>query len=201
MPMNWRYTLSDLIDARGENCPIPVIKAKNEVEGGRENFTIMVDNLVAVENLKRFAQSCGYISEVTQEESRFDVHFIKDLEFVNPTLKESGGTWGVFVGKENIGEGSSDLGNSLMNMFFFTLAQDSDAPDYILFMNAGVKLPVENEQVVEHLRTLLAKGSRILVCGTCLSYYNIADQLQVGIVSNMYDIVDAMKSVNKMISI
>lgn len=193
--------MSDLIDARGEKCPIPVIRAKNEVESGKERFTIMVDNLVAVENLKRFAQSCGYKSEIAQEDSRFDVQFTKDQKFVKSKFNGNSDTWGVLVGKETIGEGSLDLGTSLMNMFFFTLAQDTNVPDYILFMNSGVKLPVENEQVVAHLHTLSDKGCHILICGTCLSYYNIVDQLQIGMVSNMYEIVDALKSVNKMISI
>lgn len=55
-----------------------------------------------------------------------------------------------------------------MTMFFYTLAESNDAPRYILFMNSGVKLVVENDQVVEHLQTLQAKGSEILVCGHLL---------------------------------
>lgn len=117
-------------------------------------------------------------------------------------LKELGrDSWGVFITKEHMGEGALDLGSSLMSMFMFTLAQDERVPKYILFMNSGVKLLTENEQVIDHLQSLESKGCRILACGTCLDYYGLKDKLKVGIVSNMYDIVDAMKSVNKLISI
>ena len=40
-----------------------------------------------------------------------------------------------------------------------------------------------------------------LVCGTCLNFYGIADKLQVGTVSNMYDIVERMKRAGKVVSL
>ena len=193
--------MSILIDATGKNCPIPVIMAKNEAENGTENFTIRVDNPVAVENLKRFGQSRGYDTEIIQEKSRFDVGFRKNLSFTETGFQGSNESWGIFITKESIGEGSPDLGASLLNMFLFTLTQDKTPPDYVLFMNAGVKLAVENNQVVEHLKVLIDKGTSVLVCGTCLNFYSLTDQLQAGTVSNMYDIVDAMKSVKKLVTI
>ena len=30
-----------------------------------------------------------------------------------------------------------------------------------------------------------------MTCGTCLDYYGLKEKLQVGIISNMYDIVEA----------
>jgi len=49
--------------------------------------------------------------------------------------------------------------------------------------------------------TLIEKGSKVLVCGTCLNFYGIADRLKVGIVSNMYDILGAMQRADKVISL
>ena len=34
-------------------------------------------------------------------------------------------------------------------------------------------------------------GATIMTCGTCLDFYGLKDKLQVGIISNMYDIVEA----------
>ena len=84
---------------------------------------------------------------------------------------------------------------------FYTLAESNDAPRYILFMNSGVKLPVENDQVVEHLKALQEKGSEILVCGTCLKFFGIADNLKIGTVSNMYDISERMHLADKVITL
>ena len=44
-------------------------------------------------------------------------------------------------------------------------------------------------------------GVEILVCGTCLSFYGLTDQLQVGTVSNMYDIVTRMQRAAKVVSL
>jgi hypothetical protein len=38
-----------------------------------------------------------------------------------------------------------------------------------------------------------------MTCGTCLDFYGLKEQLQVGIVSNMYDIVEAQMSASLVI--
>ena len=37
--------------------------------------------------------------------------------------------------------------------------------------------------MAQHLQTLLDRGVEVLVCGTCLNFYGIADQLAAGTVS------------------
>jgi selenium metabolism protein YedF len=200
--------MNNQIDARGKACPIPVIMAKKEADQGNMAFTILVDNQTAIENLKRFASSNDYKTDVVQIESGFHIAFTKshDSATYNPTWNpintiSNQRTWAVFVGREGIGNGDSELGRSLLKMFFYTLAQDPNVPRYILFMNAGVKVPVENDQAVEQLKALMEMGSELLVCGTCLNYYDITDNLQIGNISNMYDIVEAMKAVDKVVTI
>lgn len=105
------------------------------------------------------------------------------------------------MGQDVIGGGDRELGANLMRMFFYTLAQGEDKPGAVLFMNAGVKLPTQDEQVVEHLKALSDAGVEILVCGTCLNFYGIAEALKVGTVSNMYDIVTRMQKADKVISL
>lgn len=117
------------------------------------------------------------------------------------SLQPEPGSWAVLVCREAIGEGSRELGENLMKMFFYTLSESEDIPQTIIFMNGGVKLPTLNEQVAEHLRQLEAKGSEILVCGTCLNYYDLTKQLKIGCVSNMFDIVTKLQGASKIISI
>ena len=107
----------------------------------------------------------------------------------------------MFVGRDIIGSGDRELGTNLMRMFFYTLSQGEDKPGAVLFMNAGVKLPTLDEQVAEHLKVLSAAGVEILVCGTCLNFYGLTEQLRVGTVSNMYDIVTRMQKAGKVVSL
>ena len=111
------------------------------------------------------------------------------------------GNWSIFISRETIGDGSKELGKSLMKMFIYTISEGEDLPKSILFMNGGVKVPTLNEQAVEHLKTLQDKGVELLVCGACLNFYGLEEKLGVGKISNMYDITNAMKEASKVITI
>ncbi|NLP30103.1 MAG: sulfurtransferase-like selenium metabolism protein YedF [Clostridiales bacterium] len=193
--------MNKIIDARGKNCPIPVIMAKKEIDSNIDFFTLLVDNETAVENLKRLANNSDYETKIVEDNSDFKVEFTREASADRETKKDSDKTWAVFVGREGIGDGDIELGSSLLKMFFYTLTQDENIPSYILFMNDGVKATTNNDQVIEQLITLSEMGAVILVCGTCLNYYNITDKLKIGTVSNMYDIVNAMKAVDKVITL
>ena len=198
--------MSQIIDAKGKACPTPVIMAKKAISAGESSFTVLVDNTTAVENLKRLAANQGFDAAAAEAEGVFSVAFTRTgcaacEEAVNAPLPAPGGDWAVFVGRDIIGDGDRELGTNLMRMFFYTLSQGEDKPGAVLFMNAGVKLPTLDEQVVEHLKALSAVGVEILVCGTCLNFYGLTEQLRVGTVSNMYDIVTRMQKAGKVISL
>ena len=198
--------MSPIIDARGKACPTPVIMAKKAISAGESTFTVLVDNTTAVENLKRLAENQGFDAAVTEQGGAFHLAFVRTgcpacEEAVNSPLPTPGGDWAVFVGRDVIGDGDRELGTSLMRMFFYTLSQGEDRPGAVLFMNAGVKLPTLDEQIPEHLKALAADGVEILVCGTCLNFYGLTEQLQVGTVSNMYDIVTRMQKAGKVVSL
>ena len=198
--------MSPIIDARGKACPTPVIMAKKAISAGESTFTVLVDNTTAVENLKRLAGNQGFDAAVTEQGGAFHLAFVRTgcaacEEAVNSPLPAPGGDWAVFVGRDIIGDGDRELGTNLMRMFFYTLSQGEDKPGAVLFMNAGVKLPTLDEQIVEHLKALEAAGVEIQVCGTCLNFYGLTNQLKAGTVSNMYDIVSRMQRAAKVLSL
>lgn len=50
-----------MIDARGLACPLPVLKAKNEIDKKHpDSLELLVDNNPAVQNVTRFAGNAGY---------------------------------------------------------------------------------------------------------------------------------------------
>ena len=193
------------IDARGKACPQPVIMAKKEIDGGCRDLTILVDNRTAVENLTRLGNSAGMQVTAGDNGNGLFVRLTGEGKIVEEPViacPATGNGYAVFIGKDVVGAGDYELGYNLMKMALYTLAQGDSVPAYVLFMNAGVKLPAgEEQQVIDSLMTLLEKGSIILVCGTCLNYYGIADRLKVGTVSNMYDIMSAMQRADKVITL
>lgn len=191
------------IDARGKACPMPVVLAKKALDAGENEVLVRVDNAVAVENLRRLAASTGRDAQSEPAEGGFAVTITGAGADCGCTLMETpapGGGLALFIGKDHIGEGDLTLGRNLMRMFFLTLAEGDTVPKSILFMNGGVLLPVENEQVIEALRTLEARGAEILVCGTCLSAFDMADRLRIGTVSNMYEIQKRLLDAGRVIS-
>ncbi len=55
-----------MIDARGFSCPEPVIMIKNAMATKEDNYEMMVDNRVSLENVTRFAKHSGYEVEYMQ---------------------------------------------------------------------------------------------------------------------------------------
>ena len=56
------------VDARDLSCPEPVIRAKNAMESGDKEYEILVDNVVAKENVSRFANHQGYQVQVEEQD-------------------------------------------------------------------------------------------------------------------------------------
>ncbi|CAM2076255.1 MAG: sulfurtransferase-like selenium metabolism protein YedF [uncultured Clostridium sp.] len=198
--------MKKFIDAKGKNCPMPVIMAKKEIDAGVKFFEIEVDNKIAVENLKKLANSQGFTTTIKENNGNFKVDFSNGCEECEEVLakvegKKPLGNWAIFVNKETIGAGNDELGQSLMKMFFYTISEGEDLPKSILFMNGGVKVPTLNAQAIEHLKVLQDKGVELLVCGACLNFYELENKLEVGKISNMYDITNAMKEASKVITI
>jgi selenium metabolism protein YedF len=208
--------MNKVIDAKGKNCPMPVLMAKKEIDSGNNSFMVQVDNNIAVKNLQKLANSQGFVTHLEKDNKIFKVYFSNDLNPVSneEECEECGelldkleenkkdlGKWSVFIGKETIGVGSEELGKSLMKMYFYTISEGRDLPKSVLFMNDGVKVVTFNEQAIEHLKDLEKEGVEILVCGACLNFYGLEESLKVGKVSNMYDITNAMKDASKVITL
>lgn len=200
------------LDAFGLQCPKPLMMAKARLDEGAEEIAVKVDNETAVKNLSRLAERTGRTYMVDAIDGGWLVSFGKVQEGAasvaqfdtvpTSSCSSSGCGYAVFVGKDFVGDGSIELGQSLMKMALYTLAESGDAPVSLMFMNSGVKLVAPGEeQVVESVKKLIEQGTEVLVCGTCLDYYGLKEQLSVGEVSNMYDILGRMREAAKVITL
>ena len=189
------------IDAGGKQCPIPVIMAKKELEAGEQDVEIIVDGPTQVGNLERLGDALGRKATSEPFGDKFLVKFANGETIKGASVAEAD-TYAVFFNTNAIGTNNSELGGNLAKMAIFTLSESERVPSYVLFMNEGVKLPAGDEpQIIDNLKTLIEKGTQVLVCGTCLNFYGIKDDLKVGTVSNMYDILGAMQEVSKVIKL
>ncbi len=198
------------VDARGMNCPLPVIhtkKALEEIEKG--TITTIVDNEVAKENVLKLAKSMDLKVDIKQSQGNYYIDIFKEnqigtigLESLNPqhgTEEKEDSV--ILITKDKLGEGSDELGALLMGSYLYTLTETLPYPTSIIFLNGGVKLTVEGSEVLEHIRTLELSGVEILSCGTCLDYFKLNDKLAVGSVSNMYSIVEKLNKISNIITL
>jgi sulfur relay (sulfurtransferase) complex TusBCD TusD component (DsrE family) len=74
-------------------------------------------------------------------------------------------------------------------------------PANICFYTEGVKLVVEGSPVLETLSAMEAKGVRLVVCNTCLNYYDLAEKVRVGIIGGMADIIEAQWKADRVITL
>ena len=85
---------------------------------------------------------------------------------------------------------------------FLTLANQMEPlPKIICFYTDGVKLACEGSPVLDELATLEQIGVRLILCQTCLNSYGLSDQVRVGIVGGMGDIITAMWQADKVITV
>lgn len=198
-----------IVNAIGDVCPVPLVKAKNAIaelqNGGK--VEVLVDNEIAVQNLEKMAQQKGYGFLVKEEkEKEYHVELTvaeagtvkaeEDTVCLVPSAKK---TKLVVLSADHMGEGAKELGNILMKSFLYALTQQDELPDTILCYNGGAKLTCEGSESLEDFRNLAARGVEILTCGTCLNFYGITEKLQVGGVTNMYDIVERMSRADRVI--
>lgn len=196
-----------LVNAVGDACPIPVVKATQALKQVKEPTTIevQVDNEVAVQNLTRLAQGKGL--PVSSEKLGEKLYAVT-MEASGPIAAEEDnaccqpdarGEYVVAIESDCMGRGDDALGHTLMKGFIFALSQQDKLPKTILFYNGGAKIPVEGSVSLEDLKGLEVQGVEILTCGTCLNFYGLTDKLVVGSVTNMYSIVEKLSGAAKVI--
>jgi selenium metabolism protein YedF len=176
------------IDCCGKTCPLPVIETKKVLEDeGATEVAVLVDNPVSCENVMRFLESQGFSVTVMDEKGKHRIEGSKNLEITVHSAVDPRKLL-VFIDGETVGRGSEELGAILMRSFLFTLKELSPLPWRIIFINSGVKLATDGSPYLDILNELIALGTNIISCGTCLDYYRIKDKLMVGKISNMYEI-------------
>ena len=195
------------IDARGLACPAPVLEAKNAIEENKPNsIKVLVDNEAGRQNVSRFLESQGFEVSVEEREGDFYVTGrreggVEPEDLVDEKQDAEKKKIMVMVANNCMGHGDDELGSKLMVSFLKTIKEMGDELWRLVFVNNGVKLAIKDSEVLPILKEYEKDGLYILVCGTCLTHFNLLDKKQVGETTNMLDIVTAMQLADKVINI
>lgn len=202
------------ISAIGKQCPVPLIMTKNAIaKNGAGEYLVEVDNKIAVQNLEKMAKEYNFnFSFKNNEDKYFEVMLtVKDSSVVNEVKIEGDSDIGcleninsnntvVVISSDQMGQGDFDLGNVLIKGCIYAFSQLKEPPKTFIFYNSGVKLVCKGSDNIEDLKKLITKDVKIYACGTCLEHYGIKEKLEVGEVTNMYDIVDMLNNASKIIA-
>jgi selenium metabolism protein YedF len=179
---------------------------------------VVVDNQPARDNVTRFLKSQGYtLEEVAESEGAYILGARSDCGdeesspesgqdrepgAVDLACEPSGSATGqlVLITSDRIGRGDEELGGKLMGNFLRTLPE-MDGLWRVVLLNSGVKLAVHGSDLLEPLQELESSGVSLLVCGTCLSHFQLLEDKGVGETTNMLDVVTSLQLAGKVITI
>lgn len=190
------------VNAIGQTCPIPVIMTKNALKEITEgSIEVSIDNKISKENIEKFSKEMGF-SFTTREEN--GIFFIQINKTINETSSNSSTSNDenntiIVIASDKMGDGETALGETLMKGFIYTLTEMESLPKAILFYNKGVFLTASNETTIKDLRILEKRGVEILSCGACLNFYHLENNIAVGSITNMYNIIEKQMKANKVI--
>ena len=180
-----------MVDARGKQCPIPVVETKKMLAQMAESDIVetLVDNAIAVQNLEKMAKQKQLECSWEQQDEHTYRVFIKAEGAVDeageetaecipcqPVSEKTGNTI-VVLSSDCMGEGDEVLGRALMKGFIYALTSQEELPDTVIMYNRGARLPVEGSESLEDLKLLESQGVEILTCGTCLNHYGLTEKL------------------------
>ena len=189
-----------IVDARGMVCPRPLIMTKTaliELAPG-QSMTVIIDNETSKQNVERFLQDNGAASATTEKNGIYTLTITKgesrlshpDAElYCEPPLNKS---YAILFRNDKLGTGPDELCNILIKTFINTIKEVSPLPTALVFYTNGIHLTIEGSPVLAPLKDLERRGVSILVCGTCLDYFNKKADLRVGKVSNMFTILETL---------
>ena len=201
------------LDVRSLACPGPVLKLRDLLDAGERAIILHVADQLSRSNVTRFATSRGakvaaeapgdgsFVVTITAGDDAATARPGED-ELLACEVPEGLGMTGprvVQVTATTMGTGDDELGALLMRSFLKTQSQLERKPDAVLFYNDGVKLCCEGSVLLDDLEALESAGVEIIACGTCLNFFELADRLRVGRVTDMLEIASRLADAGKIV--
>ncbi len=107
----------------------------------------------------------------------------------------------IIINNDGMGNAAQELRHKLIRTYLTLLLENDQLPAVICLYTEGVRLAVHGSHVVDLLQKIEEKGTRIILCSTCLNFLGLEKQVQVGIVGGMGDIIEAQMRASKVITL
>lgn len=203
--------MKKIVDCQGMACPQPVLATRDALAAMAEGvLTVLVDNEASRSNVERFAmsQGCTVVSETVGNLFRLVITKRGDAvpqpdapaaeAYTCPTPAAAGLIY--LIPSDTMGHGDDSLGRVLLRAFIKTIKEVPPQPAKMFFYNTGVRVTATDSDLIAPLAALEAQGVAIFSCGTCLDFFNLKNDLRVGTVTNMYEIMVAMTTAARVVS-
>ena len=107
----------------------------------------------------------------------------------------------VLINSDKMGRGADEVGYLMMKKFINGLVGLEKKPEKLVFYGDGVKLTAKGSPVMDALLSLENLGVEIVSCATCVNYYGLSDQIQVGRVGNMPELIGLLMEIDDVITV
>jgi selenium metabolism protein YedF len=200
-----------IVDTRGQQCPAPLIATRRALKesGNGLSFKVLTDNRTSLENISRFLKDNGIPFIFEEKESIWTITITRaesGLPITNAEdyCKQSvphfvRGDFVIAFTSDKMGEGDEELGRLLAVNFIKAIKDLEVLPSKLVFYNNGVKLGAKDSPVYEHLKDIESMGVGLFLCATCVNHYSLGDKIEIGTLSNMFEIAQIMASAGKII--
>jgi selenium metabolism protein YedF len=200
-----------IIDTKGQLCPAPLIAARRALKEAKpgESFTVLTDNRTSFNNLSRFLNDNHTAFSVREGDGIWTLEITKREREINkadpaeycdrgiPHFKK--GDFIIAFSSDRMGSGDDELGSRLMINFVKAIRDLDVLPRRLVFYNSGVILGSSGSPVIDSLKEIERMGVDIFLCATCVQHYSLEEVIDVGTMSNMFEIAQFMSSASSVI--
>lgn len=213
-----------VVNTTGRACPESVTMTRAALDKGAEELEVLVDNPEAATNVKRLLEGRGFRVLLQDDDGRLKLTAGRKTE---PSVSASQAPapqttvpqapapvpvapmpvprpvegLAVLITGKTLGRNDEELGEILVKGFLGALSQLDVPPRTVALINEGVKLALFDSSSCDHLKNLERKGTNILVCGTCVNHFGITDSVGAGVISTMFEIVEALDKAGRILSL
>jgi len=187
-----KMKILQVIDCSGYSCPGPLIQTKTyyeEAEHGT-SFKVIVDNEVSSLNVERFLKqnNCDY-EIIKESDNRYLIYSDVVKNNKEEPKEENESKLLYYIASSSVGNGDSELGESMLKALIANIKNLDKLPNTIIFINTGVKALAESREMQNDIAELDKMGVKTYFCGTCSEHFGVTNNIKVGTVSNLHEIM------------
>jgi len=191
---------------------MPLILLKKALKEAKVSypFQILTDNEISKTNLIDYLEDNGFHlncvtmsdhwSITVSDDKKKDAHVENSgtnvVSLKSPKIKKN---HIVVINRDKMGHGSDELGEILIKGYVNALCQMELLPEKIIFYNSGVLICRKKNAEITNLKNLFDQGIDFVLCGACVDYFQIKEEIAVGRISNMLDICEILINSEKII--